>query len=235
MMPKAYQTYYSTTRCVTVSEFPLMLHTGYNQINAKAVAKLSTANWPLLEYLDLSGYPMENTALTCLVKTKWPLKELHLKSNDFYGDAVYIVIKGDWPLLEVLDLSYNDLHSTGATGLVQGKWPRLRILGFHRTQLKAKLLKILLEGQWPLLESCDPSGNRLGTVAYQLVGITDESGPAVNTDWVQAKNWPMLRTIDPHGQGFLPYQGFEDHDRDERMEYESDLQGDGDDWVFDDY
>ena len=111
-----------------------MLSIGGNQLNTKAITKLATAKWPLLEQLDLSVYPMESQAISCMLSANWPLKVLTLLQHR--------LIKGDLLLLEELQPSNNALHSQGITAWAQGKWPLLKTLGLHSTGLKEKSFKI---------------------------------------------------------------------------------------------
>ena len=179
-----------------------------NQLKTTAIAKLAKAKWPLLERLELSAYPMEPEALAYIVRANWSLKVLNLSSTCQNGGLVSVLVMGNWPLLEVLQLNYNHIGSSGAAILVKGNWPKLKKLGLHMTDLKEKSLKTLVEAsRWPLLESLDLSKNRLGTLAYSLLGISSFSGPsdpAVVPDWLDGSCWPLLKTVDPHHRGFHP-------------------------------
>jgi len=55
----------------------------------------------------------------------------------------------------------------------------------------------------------------------------------VTPAWVKATNWRLLTTFDPYNHRFLKYEGPEDDERNAKLEYANDGQGDGVDWVVD--
>ena len=118
------------------------------------MTSMSMAQLSLLEFIDLSGNLVDMTALT---KAHWPhLRCLHLARTNFGSYSAHTLLGGQWPQLQVLDISDNEMSEDetdqSVLTLMHGQWP-LALFPVSGNQLCSSTLKLLLCGGWPALET----------------------------------------------------------------------------------
>ncbi len=79
------------------------LHLNNSNLSHNSLQQLSKPRWCQLETVDLSHNRLYN--ISALVQASWPaLKGIRLDGNPLAADAMALLSKGDWPLLERLYL-----------------------------------------------------------------------------------------------------------------------------------
>lgn len=121
------------------------------KLNAMSASPLREGDWPLLRHLDLHANHMGAEAMGALIKCNLPLLEsLSIGDNWFHGPATGAELaKGKWPLLQKLVLMWTDIEAEELKMVLDGDWPELEDLDLsHDVYLKSDAIEALSEATW---------------------------------------------------------------------------------------
>ena len=166
-------------------------------ISSDAVSRLWSANWPLLQKLDLS----QNCAATSTLSGgQWPqLKCLRLAAVCFTVLDAERLINGKWPQLKVLDLSRSKISEETMKVLIRGAWPVLKRLSFMYSRVESSAVKVLLQTGWASLERLDMPASHASN--HRLVLYSMFHGPLLKAglNWLDARHrhlaFPQLKEL----------------------------------------
>lgn len=122
------------------------------------------------------------------------LVKLSLGLNHFDGSALQLLVRGKWPRLEYLDISYNKLCDIGVDWS-QAIWPTLRHLNVKCVFDPLNVLSGIGEAKWPLLRTLDVSWAR-----FLQPGGGHGFSAAFEKEVVKGK-WPLLECL--YAQDYL--------------------------------
>ena len=176
--------------------------------SAENLQKLTYAQWPLLNKLDLGNIGACANGLCHLSSRRaeacWPmLKSLDLSERDSFGDSYFdevcaILAHAMWPLLEKLSLRGQPVYMEGATELVKANWPMLKFLYVCSDTVGPAVLRVLMTRNWLHLEHLEVQdsiavaaelsngdGSELSVVRNEIAAPGDIAGGC----------WPSLKVL----------------------------------------
>ena len=151
----------------TVAPFVDVLQTAprlLQLLNSKALTALASTSTQLrslvhehvtsITVIEHCGYGTEYqvTELQILVQGNWPqLQTLNLKYRArLEPGAVAQLARAHWPNLVSLDLSRNGLGEAAVSQLIAGNWPALKSVNLSHNKLDAAAIAWLIQADWPL-------------------------------------------------------------------------------------
>lgn len=119
-------------------------------LDVTAMACLVTADWPLLQHLNLCGQNMTPASMAVFSMSKRPeLRYLNLQSCSLEASSMMQLVAADWPNLEYLVLAQNTLTAPALLQLSKGRWSGLSKLDLRQTSFDVKALSCSAAGKWP--------------------------------------------------------------------------------------
>jgi len=185
-------------------------------IHDEGVEMLIGGNWPSLETLNLSKTNMTAVGVGAIAdQSKWPqLKHLDLSGNEIHDEGLQILTRGNWPLLESLNLNNSQITKKSFLNFVLNiKWSNLKEVHFDPVGNNAAA-KNLLQKNWHLLERLDLSNgeiaqNEIETIVsrcnWPQLKYLDLSGNEIHDEGLQILtqgNWPLLEALNLNRSGF---------------------------------
>ncbi len=121
-----------------------------------------------------------------LVKPQWRLiKVLDLSRTKLNVRGMSMLIQGDWPILTKLDLSCNKLGRAAIAKLAKADLPAVICLNLAQNKLDDHAAQLLAGIAWPKMVNVNLSSN------YNL-------GPGAAA-WLVQAHWPALKSLDLEG------------------------------------
>ena len=178
--------------------------------NRKLLAGFLPKNKSGPEELDLSCCKVTPKEVELIAnKCGWPqLKHLSLSVNKIKDEGVELLSKGDWLLLEILDLARTEITTRGVEVIVKKcNWPQLKRLNLSGNwRINDKALEVLVQGNWSLLETLNLKSTdvtKKGCINFifnaNFSNLKDVYLNWWSTDEVASlfqKNWPLLGELD---------------------------------------
>ena len=164
---------------------------------------LSKGHWPLLQMLSVGKTLLGRLGgLHHLLSAEWPaFKCLDLCCNGLRGSDTAQVATGRWPLLEKLCLHDNHLDVVGISALVKADWPLLKVLDVSCQGVYSDIVGILTQSEvWPCLE-CVEVAHNMHDWLHMLVGpdhgskLTQGVNEIHNPEVVARGQWPKLKQL----------------------------------------
>ena len=206
-----------------------------NKMPAPAMAYLgSSKNWPNLKNLELQKCSLNRPGIRHLASAQWPLLEsLDLKGNtNMTGPVIAELCNADWPMLQLLVLG-TGVEAAGMASITQSwspsmqqlglhkavfnrtaahyfscvTWPALTCLQLYKCNITAESLSWLLTADLPQLELLDLTGNTFGADGFEVLSFGDWSAlqtlvlaetqlDAVAMQHISNGSWPKIRMLD---------------------------------------
>lgn len=180
-------------------EWPCLEHLDLscNELDARAIQKLTKGSWPWLNTLILFDNTLDAAALSKLSKANWPhMRYLDLSGNRLKADGISKLVKANFRKLEVLKIADTDLDSAAVPHLIKGRWSKLLVVDISTNKIDGTAITSLITADWPLLETLKMAYNELG----DDMGLFANGKP---TAWGVNKldppgrwNWPCLKVLD---------------------------------------
>lgn len=127
--------------------------------SSEQLSLLTSAQWPMLESLDMSRLRRCHYIIRALRASCFPhLTSLYLSHVRFLESDAAVLVTSNFPKLRLLNLDYNrvdyyEMHAC-ITTLVLGQWP-LDHLSMRGTFIAEESVSFLLDKGWPTLERLD--------------------------------------------------------------------------------
>ena len=200
-----------------VRSFVTTVRFGVNsvQANYQDLDSLSSGNWQNVQMLELNQ-TLDLSDMYYLTKGQLPqLISLQLRFVDCQYTSEQLA-RGEWPLLQTLNLSRSFISATVMSRIKHGKWPCLRQLILCDCRLKFQAISHLTDASWQQLELIDLRGNALD--GRDMANLSRGTWPSLATldagillepaawthlltgQWPQLKQltlaaiWPSVRT-----------------------------------------
>ena len=178
------------------------LNLDHNLLNFDAMKQLILGQWPLLAYLSIINLKMSASSVALLQSACWSLKGLRVAKSrvvESFKQEVYALTQAKWPDLECLSLGVG--HHTTMARLCKGNWPLLQRLDVSVDAVDALLVETLLSSSWPCLESLGLSTYSMSPDGFQFFGIVFEQFPTLQQDF---DNNTLITLSEFSNDGLLP-------------------------------
>ena len=152
------------------------------KLGADAMSVLVKADWPSLTMLDLTGTGLVPAGMRELVAASWMtlqhLQSLNLSNNNLRGEALEMLIDGNWACLTSFSLASNfskgeELQREAVVYLCRAEIVQLQSLNLAGSWLQTEAVPHLSLALWPQLQHLNLSDTWLSTEGLAQLEITD--------------------------------------------------------------
>ena len=181
---------YSISSLADLTTFITTINLQHSKIDTENIQKLIMLNLRNLESLDLSENKITGTdILELLIQGNWPkLNHLNLSSNKIGDEGIKLLVQGNWPKLDHLSLFSNEISDEGIQRIIEGNWPFLKTLDLDYTKVTMRgLFSTFISKNWPHLNEIKWT-DRSFISSYPKREHFEQG--------LFQKNWPLLEEFD---------------------------------------
>ena len=155
-------------------------------LSLATIAQITKCHWSSLGVLTFAECGLDSQGLSLLIQGDWPLlQSLDVSRNHIDAEGMALLAKGNWPMLTHIELNYNPsiIYAVGIEHLSAANWPlqKLELCGAPVTAATAAELAKL---QLPKLDS----------ISLRCAGLT-----AAAISGLAEAHWPCLSHLDLSG------------------------------------